>query len=217
MLYAVKDGGIYTRDDIIDKRSGIADTYVAEHPFPDVKKDAWFYQVVNRAAALDLVGGYSDGRFAPYDNITRGQVVVILWRMANQPKPSGGTKSFPDVKNGSYYYNAVQWASSIGVVSGYENGTFGPDKNVTREQLAVMLANYARKVGGITVAGSKSDYSKMSDANSVANYAQTAVGWCFRTKILSGAGDKINPKGNATRAQAAKMLVALYDACGARR
>ena len=177
--------------------------------FPDVAYNHWASKVVQRAAKLGLVSGYDNGCFGPEDNITRGQAAVILWRMAGSPKT--GSRSFPDVKSDAYYYQAVRWAGSLGVVNGHADGTFRPADKVTREQLAVMLANYARRVGKKTVVGSASDYANMKDASKVADYAQQAVGWCFRNKILSGSQGNVLPKGNATRAQAAKMLVGLYD------
>ena len=79
-------------------------------------------------------------------------------------------------------------------------------------QLATMLANYARYIGGLEVVGSASDYASMSDAASVSRYARQSMGWCFRNKIISGkSGNLIDPQGSTTRAEAAKMLVFLYD------
>ena len=94
--------------------------------FPDVPEGSWFYGVVYRAAGLGLINGYEDGRFGPNDNVTRGQVAVILWNMAGKPSPKGTPKTFPDVAAGKYYYDAVRWASSVGVVNGYGSGKFGP-------------------------------------------------------------------------------------------
>ena len=198
--------------------SGINDHALLEHTafhgyrfFPDVPSAHWAQRVVSRAATLGLITGYANGNFGPDNKVTRGQVAVILWRMAGQPAASPGAKSFSDVAAGRYYYDAVRWASSAGVVSGYAGGKFGPDDEVTREQLTVMLANYARRVAGLEVSGSRADFSSMRDASSVASYATTAVGWYFRNDILSGSGGNVLPKGDATRAQAAKMLVYQYD------
>ena len=183
---------------------------LSKRAFPDVKAGDWYEKVVYRAADLGLITGYADGRFGPKDPITRGQVAVVLWRMAGSPK--GGSKVFPDNKNAkAYYYQAVRWAGSLSIVNGYADGRFGPNDKVTREQLATMLANYAQRVGGLKVTGSQLDFSGMKDAASVSSWARSAVGWCFRSKILSGSNGRVNPKGNATRAEAAKMLVGLYD------
>ena len=178
--------------------------------FPDVRQGSWYYNVVNRAAALGLVSGYSNGNFGPNNNVTRGQVAVMLWNMAGRPS-AYSWKQFPDVEAGAYYYEAVKWASSVGVVNGYADGGFGPGDYVTREQLAVMLSNYAERVEKMNAHGSSTDYVSMKDADKVAWYAWSAVGWCFRNRILSGSNGNVLPKGYATRAQAAKMLVRLYD------
>ena len=178
---------------------------------PDVKAGSWYEKVVYRAVALGLMGGYDTGKFGPDDNVTRGQIAVMLWNMAGRPAAGAGAKNFPDVKSGAFYYAAVRWASSAGVVNGNADGTFRPNDEVTREQLAVMLSNYAKKVGGLEVKGSAADYASMKDAAKVSGYARAAVGWCFRSKILSGSNGEILPQGKTTRAQAAKMLVFLYD------
>ena len=179
--------------------------------FPDVPADAWHARVVGKAAALGLVSGYADGRFGPGDRITRGQAAVILWNMAGSPAAGSGARDFPDVRSDKYYYNAVRWASSAGVVSGYADGRFGPNDNVTREQLAVMLANYSARVAGKPAAGSASDYASMGDHAKVSRWAVSAVGWCFRNKILSGSKGNVVPQGTAARAEAAKMVVGLHD------
>ena len=162
------------------------------------------------------MGGYDDGNFGPDDPVTRGQAAVVLWSMADRPGAGAGARDFPDVSDeGAYHYNAVRWASSAGVVSGYENGNFGPDDNVTREQLAAMLANYARNVAGLAVEGTAGDYAGMRDGADVSPWAVSSVGWCFGSGILSGTGDGgILPKDSATRAEAAKMVVGLYDLLG---
>ena len=174
--------------------------------FPDVAANAWYAGIVGRAAGLGFINGYNDGSFGPNDLLTRGQAAVILWNMAGKPAADAGAKTFPDVKDDAYYYNAVCWASSTGVASGYANGNFGPDDSVTREQLAVMLASYAKG------SGTAADYASMKDASKVSGWAASSVGWCFRNQIMCGSGDGyINPQGKATRAEAAKMVVMLYD------
>ncbi len=174
--------------------------------FLDLRASHWASGVVSRAVEYGLINGYKDGRFGPNDKVTRGQVAVILWNMAGKPTARGAARTFPDVTAGKYYYDAVRWASSVGVVNGYGNGRFGPNDNVTREQLAVMLSNYAQGKGSAAI------YRSMRDAGSVSSWARSAVGWCFRNKIISGTKDgRINPRGNATRAEAAKMVVFLHD------
>ena len=187
---------------------------IAPKAFPDVPEGAWFRDVVYRAVGLGLFSGYGDGGFGPNDKVTRGQAATVLWNMAGhpEPEPGAGAKPFPDVDAKEYYASAIAWATKIGVVNGYGNGNFGPNDNVQREQLAVMIANYARVVASKDTAGSAGDYGEMRDADKVSEWARSSVGWCFKSKIISGNDDgHINPQGNATRAEAAKMLVYLRD------
>lgn len=185
--------------------------------FADVPADHWAHGVIVRAVRLDLFSGYADereGLFGPDDNISRAQVAVVLWRMAGRPRAGSAAKSFADVPADAYCYEAVRWASSVGIISGYSGnraGSFGPWEPATREQLAAMLANYARRVAHLDTSGSTISYAAMSDAPSVSSWASSAVGWCFACGILSGSAGRVLPSQNATRAQAAKMLVKLYD------
>ena len=184
----------------------------ASRRFPDVPEGSWYYNVVYQAVGLGLFNGYSDGRFGPTDQITRGQAAVVLWNMTGKPAARGTAKAFPDVATEDYFYNAVRWASSVGVVSGYANGKFGPNDKVTREQLAAMLANYAATVSGKSMSGSPADYKSMQDAGRVSSWATKSVGWCFRNKIISGTKDgRVNPQGNTTRAEASKMMTCLHN------
>ncbi len=183
--------------------------------FADVSPEHWAYDVVHRANNLRLVFGYSGankGKFGLEDKLTRGQAAVILWHMAGNPDPGADAEQFPDVKAKMYYTDAVAWARKVGVACGYVNGNFGPDDPLTREQFASMVANYARNVAGKETPGSAEDYKDMKDADKVAKFAENSVGWCFRSKILSGTKEGyINPYGTATRAEATKMLLFLHD------
>lgn len=181
--------------------------------FKDVSKSHWAYDKIHRANDLGLINGYSGsktGGFGPSDQITRGQIAVMLWNVAGKPKASGG-KAFPDVKSTAYYAKAVAWASSAGVVNGYANGKFGPNDPITREQLAVMVTNYAKRVGGQKASGSKADIAKLSDASSVSGYAVPSVAWCYKNGAFVLQSGKLNAKAKADRATAAQMAVDLYD------
>ena len=179
--------------------------------FPDVDKNSWANGIIQRSVDLGIFHGYSNGNFGPDDNVTRGQAAVLLRNLAGKPQQYSGAKTFSDVIKGSYYYGSVRWASAVGVVSGYPGGLYLPEENVTREQLAVMIWNYARRVEGLEATGSISDFSSMKDKWSVSSYARKAVGWCFKNGILSGSGGYVYPQSYATRAEAAKMLVKAHD------
>lgn len=181
--------------------------------FNDLPKTHWSANVVADAVDMGLMSGYNVNTFGTNDSITRGQVATMLWNFAG--KPSGGKNKFSDVSSSKYYYKAICWAASNGVVSGYGNGTFRPEKNVTREELATMLRNFAVKYKGASTAGSSTaPYASMSDHGSVSKYARASVGWCFYRKIMTGNNGKVLPKSNATRAEAAKMFVTLAKLMG---
>ena len=182
--------------------------YAIKPLFDDVPKTHWAANVIADAVDAGYMSGYNNKTFGTNDTITRGQVATVLWNMEGKPTPKG-KNPFKDVPSGKYYTKAVTWAASKGIVSGYGDGKFGPEDNVTRQQLAVMLYNYAVKYKGASDSGaSPSSYASMSDRGSVSPYARNAVGWCFKHKLLSGSDGKIKPTGKATRAEAAKMFVA---------
>lgn len=182
--------------------------------FNDVPKTHWAAGVIADAVDKGMMSGYAGNKtFGLNDSITRGQVATVLWNL--EGKPSGGRNPFRDVASGKYYAKAVAWAASNGVVSGYKDGTFRPDKQVTREELATMIRNYAVKYKGMSKSGSSaSEYAAMRDGYAVSPYARAGIGWCFRRGIMSGSNGRINPQGTATRAQAAKMFVMLAKLMG---
>lgn len=182
-------------------------------PFTDVGVKHWAKYVIMQAVDYGLMHGYSSSKFGPNDKVKRCDAAVVLWNMAGKPKATNA-KKFSDVSKGAYYYTAVSWASGVGVVNGYggaRKGKFGPDDFVTREQLAVMLANYVKKYEGWDVSGASAAYKKMGDWRTVSLWARPAIAWCFDSGIMSGSGGKIKPQDNATRAEAAKMFVYLYE------
>ena len=142
--------------------------------------------------------------FGPGAKMTRAMLVTVLYRAAGEPTVAGITNKFTDNKEGKYYYNAVLWASSLGIVNGATATTFDPDGNITREQIAAILYRYA---GSPTVTGSLSGYA---DQTQVSPFAVTAMQWAVGTGIITGTpnGGKtyLTAKGNATRAQVAVML-----------
>ena len=175
--------------------------------FDDLPNYHWAANVVADAVDKRFMSGYNASRFGTGDSITRAQVATVLWNMQGKPRPRS-TYSFRDVGQNKYYSQAIAWAKSAGVVSGYGNGSFCPDKNVSRQELAVMLHNYAVRYRGASNSGASSaSYSGMSDRGSVAAYARNAVGWCFSKGIMSGSGGLIRPGAPASRAEAAKMFL----------
>ena len=185
--------------------------------FNDVKPGDWFFDVVFDAQANDWMNGYADGvLFGAHDQITRGQVACVLFNMAgadmNETDGSFnevfGWKSFDDVDGKAYYGEAIAWAKQAGVVNGYGDGTFAPDAPVTREELACMLANYAKKVDQADVSIEDADkvLSSMSDGSAVSDWAKGSVAWAVENGIMGNAGF-VNAFNDITRAETAAMVV----------
>jgi flavodoxin len=167
--------------------------------FPDVPADAYYADAVAYVKEHGLMNGISDTAFSPGETTSRGMIAAILYRVAGSPDFTGGT-AFPDVADTAYYAAAIRWASANNIVDGYDNGNFGPDDPMTREQFATILWRYA----GRPAAESGADFA---DEDSISSYAATAVDWARTNGIVNGVGgNRFDPKGNAIRAQAAIIL-----------
>lgn len=176
----------------------------SETKFNDVSANDWFASAVDYVTGKGMMNGTAANTFSPKANTTRGMVVTVLYRLENQPSTSAA--SFTDVASGAYYANAVAWANANGIVSGYGSGKFGPNDKVTREQLAAILYRYAQyKKYDVSGANSLDGYT---DVQSVSSYAVPALQWANAAGVVTGkSGSKLDPKGNATRAEVAAMLM----------
>ena len=180
-----------------------------ELPFTDVSGNNWFYSSVKYTYEKGIILGTSNTTFNPNTKLTRGMLVTILHRMDGKPAPTTQNK-FSDVYKSQYYYDAVIWAAEKGIVHGYDDGTFGPDEDITRQDLAVMIRNFARYKGkNVNVT---SDLNKFKDGNLVSDYANSAVEWATGTGVITGNnnGESLTPHGKATRAETAGMM---YNYC----
>jgi len=171
--------------------------------FDDVNVGDWYHDSVDFAAAAGIMNGIDMYSFAPDRSLTRGMIVTMLWRM--QDKPAGKTGVFSDVKAGAYYEEAIGWAESVGIVNGYSQVAFGPDDAVTREQLSAILYRYAKYTGkSVDNTGSLDIYT---DRGEVSDYALEEMKWAVGAGLINGTqGNRLEPKGNATRAQVAQIL-----------
>jgi len=173
------------------------------NPFADVKESDWFYGSVEYAFKNGLMVGTSDTTFSPYMNTTRGMIVTILHRLEGRPK-SDTANAFTDVGADKYYTDAVAWARDNIIVSGYGNGMFGPEDSITREQMAVILMNYAKYKGyDISM---KADLSKFADEESISPWAKDAISWANAEGLIQGSGSQLMPVDNALRCQVAAIL-----------
>ena len=183
-------------------------TFMPFTPFKDVDVDNWYYKAVKFSYEKGMIKGYNSTTFAPNDKMTRGMLVTILWRLEGCPSAIG-KKKFADVDYNAYYGNAIKWAYDSGVVLGYENGKFGPDDEITREDFVVILARYEGEIydNSDIFEGSEQDLSKFKDNKDVDRYALKRMQWAVRTGIITGNDDgTLNPRGTATRAEAAAIL-----------
>lgn len=172
--------------------------------FSDLSEKNWFFSDVQYVLEQKLMNGTSETTFSPNNSTTRGMIVTILWRLDGEPEFEIG-KSFHDVEDDKYYYNAVAWASANEIVSGYDDTTFGPEDFITREQLATILYRYT-SYKELNVS-SDTDIRKFKDFEEISEYAVNAMKWANANGIITGiTSDTISPKGNATRCQVAAIL-----------
>lgn len=187
--------------------SGTANVYVrfsgSGLPFADVPSGSWYYDDVAYVYDTGLMTGLTATAFGPNLSTTRGMIVTILWRMENEPAPSMAARLL--MRRGSYYEQAIAWASENGIVTGFDASTFAPDRAITREQLAAILFRFAayRGMDAVTL---RENLSSFQDQAAISAYAVSALNWAVGEGLMQGTGDKLEPTGNATRAQVAAML-----------
>ena len=209
--YYVENIDLLNYEGSLDGRYSI-DTYtVLKSTRPncnDVNPNDWYYTAIKYTYQNGIISGATDTEFRPSAKITRGMIVTILWRMEGSPKVTG-VKDFTDVK-GQYYYDAVRWAAKKGIVNGYGDGRFGPNANITREQLATILCNYAKYKKKYT--SSTVNTSKYKDWNRVSSYARASMQWAIAKGVITGKenGTRVDPLGTASRGEAAVMI---YNYC----
>lgn len=177
-------------------------------PFTDVETNKWSYAGIKFAYEKGIMTGVEKNLFQPNVPLTRGMFASIIYRLAGAPDVS--YKSiFSDVPAGKWYSNAIIWAYENKIVAGLGNGKYGVNDNITREQMARMLMEYA-KVQGYDTSG-RTDFNKFADASAVSGWAAENMSWAVEGGIISGSVKDgkyyMNPKGQATRAEAATMLM----------
>lgn len=178
-------------------------------PFLDIRTH-WAKSAIESAVAKGLFAGTSPTTFHPDQAMNRSMLVTVLYRMEKEPAAEGRGKSFVDVSAGAYYAKAVAWASDKGIVAGYSETQFGPEDTITREQLAVILNRYATYKGYNT--SKTADLAAFQDADQISEWARVPVQWANVMKLLNGrTSTTLAPKGSATRAEVAKILVTFLD------
>lgn len=176
----------------------VADKYI------DVNKDDWFYESVQYLTSIGAMDGIDEDEFGPLNIGTRAQVVEILYNIQGCPSVSGSV-SYPDIKKGDEWYDAVLWGTQNRVVLGYGTGEFGPEDPITREQLALVLMRYTGDLGLNNSA--RADINGFKDYKKVADYATDAMRWAVATKLIQGNDlNQLNPGSDASRSEIAAIL-----------
>ena len=204
----------YTGDEVctvcgeIVKEGQVIPAHCPSKAFADLNTDRWYHEYTDYVIARELMNGMDETHFAPEGNLTRGQLVTTLYRLAGEPEVAEPA-TFSDVKAGRYYTEAVAWGEDLGIVKGMTDDTFSPEGTVTREQAATFLyryvTNYLKQEPG-----QGADLKAFADGGKVQDYAKTAMSWAVAEGFFEGYGDgTLRPGAVLTRAQMAKLLTIL--------
>lgn len=173
--------------------------------FSDVLPYTWYAESVQYMSDHSLMNGVDNNRFDPNGTVTRGMLVTILHRLDGADETTFDS-TFEDIPAGSYYENAVAWAAAHGIVDGYSRERFGPNDNVTREQLATILYRYSGYKGYDV--SKQSALDAYTDSDEISRYALQAMRWSVATGIISGLSDtRLGPSLTASRAQVSAMVM----------
>ncbi len=197
-----KENGIYTftmpYSNVTIKAEFVREYYDS---FIDVDKDTWYYDAVCYVNDNGLFKGMSDDTFGTDMQMLRSMLMTVLYRAAGEPEVNED-HGFADVEDGMWYTDPIKWAKQNGITSGEDDNTFAPHKSITREQLVAMLYRFAK------TPEYKGDLVEFTDADQIDEYASDAFKWAVNKGIINGMGDgTLNPKGEASRAQVAQMIM----------
>ena len=169
----------------------------------DVPVNAWFHEEVDNMLTRGVMTGTSATTFSPNANLTRGQIVQMLYAL--EGKPAAKPSSFKDVAPKAWYADAVGWASEKNLVAGFDKDTFAPEADVTREQLAAILKTYAAYAGKDT--SKSASLAGFKDAGDVSKWAVDGMKWAVGSGLIAGRGDQmLAPGATATRAEVAQIM-----------
>lgn len=175
--------------------------------FTDLDAKAWYHEGVDYVLTNGLMNGVGGGKFEPDGQLTRAQLVTVLYRAAGEPDTGKQVNPFTDVPDDTWYTKAVIWAANNGIVNGVAKNTFAPDDSITREQIAAMLYRYAG-----AEAAKEDKLSAFPDAAKVSDWAKEALNWAVASGLINGVADangtaSLEPQATATRAQIATILM----------
>ena len=174
--------------------------------FKDVIPGQWYYAAIEYVTEHGYFNGVSRDLFSPSTPMTRAMFVTALGRMAGVDPAAYTSTDFLDVDPESYYGGYVAWAVENELVQGLDKAIFGPNENITREQIAVFLYRYAKYIGLDTSVGQTAQPQTFGGENVVSPWAMTAMVWANNRGIMKGTSNGMEPQAQATRAQVAQML-----------
>ena len=179
--------------------------------FTDVKESDWYYATVKYVSENGIFNGMTETTFVPSSPLTRAMLVTVLYRSAGSPRIESDSK-FSDVGITDWYGAAVIWASENGIVNGISETEFAPNNNITREQIATIVYRYA-KSKGYDVAQGGMAVREYEDYETISSWAGEAMQWAVNTKLITGKTETtVNPLDNATRAEAATIIMRFIEA-----
>ncbi len=188
--------------------SGIVKTLYNTNNFTDVNNFDWYNNSVDFVNSRWLLLGLDDNNFAPNENMSRAMLATVLLRLEDGTVSNQNT-TFNDVNKDDWFFDGVSWASNSGIINGTGDGSFAPEQDITREQLATMIYNYANYIGMDTTQTGHMYY--YSDNSEVSDWAFYAVSWANGVGILNGDGEHLNPKETATRAEVSAVIERLVS------
>lgn len=201
-IRAVAGGGFYAK-------SGELMLYCSEtgNLYADVKPGDWYYGPIDELVTRGMMNGMGSHRFAPAVKLTRAMMVTLLYRCFGEDLGDNWEKTsqFTDVKDDQYYAKAVEWAYRNGIVDGYSAAIFRPDGNITREEMCKIIDGYLAYRGCGLDRGS-SCAELFSDSQEISSWALSSVEALVEAGLIRGSGSRVNPRGNATRAEVATVL-----------
>ena len=179
-------------------------------PFDDVDSNKWYIDGVTYVYKNNIMTGYNATTFGTNSSITRGQIATMLYRLAGSPDTTGLANPFSDVPAGKYYTEPVKWAYSKGITTGKTSTKFDPDGNVTRQELAVFMARYAKEIKGLDTT-STYNITGIADYADLSTWAKAPMQYIMEKGVITGdmklGYPRILPRNNATRAEAATMFM----------
>ena len=195
-----------------DENEGLYEAQIIPVPFEDVAPMRWSAPAVYQLAEAGVLGGYGDGSFRPTNQVTRAEFAKMLTMVLPNDKTVPTTpRSFPDVKESAWYAQYVKTLAGRGIVNGFEDGTFRPNAQITRQDMATMIGRMV-ELYGLNLPEKASPVS-FKDAGAIATYAASAVSQMQRVGIINGFEDQtFRPKEHASREQTAQMIYNLLQA-----